>query len=126
MLSLPVGGKRVRPSRFVTVFGGQELFKFIPQVSSASPRCAGRDDPPDDQDGGDQQDETGVVHEGKVVGHGRGLWCGGSQCWVHGMGRIRCIWVDAVFHGWRCRSRGSSRFAAGAPSHAGYEMGSRI
>jgi len=125
MLSLPVGGKRVRPSRFVTVFGGQELLKFIPQVSSASPGCAAGDDPPDDQDGGDQQDEFGVVHEGIVV-HGRRLWCGGSQCLVHGIGRIRCIGVDAVFHGWRCRSRGSSRFAAGAPSHAGYEMCSRI
>ena len=118
MLSLPVGGKRVRPSRFVTVFGGQELLKFIPQVSSASPRCAARDDPPDDQDGGDQQDETGVVHEGMVV-HGRRLWCGGSQCLVHGMGKIRCIWVDAVFHGCRGRSRRSSRFAAGAQCRTG-------
>ena len=67
------------------VLGGQELLKLILQVFSASPTFAAGDDPPEDQDGGDQQDESGVVEEGKVEVHGRGLWRGGSQCLVHGM-----------------------------------------
>ena len=46
------------------VFGGQELLKFFPQVFSAFPRCAVGDQPREDQDGGDQEDESGVVMPG--------------------------------------------------------------
>lgn len=38
-----------------SVFGEQALFQFFPQVFSASPRGAGADQPPEDQDGGDQR-----------------------------------------------------------------------
>ena len=69
------------------VFGGQELLKFFPQVTPAFPRSAAGDDPREDQDGGDQQDETGVVEEGEVEVHGRGFWYGGSQSLDHDKGK---------------------------------------
>ena len=69
------------------VFGGQELLKFFPQVTPAFPRSAVGDQPREDQDGGDQQDETGVVEEGEVEVHGRGLWYGGSQSLDYEMGK---------------------------------------
>ena len=69
------------------VFGGKELLKFFPQVFSAFPRSAVGDQPREDQAGGDQQDESGIVQEGKVEVHGRVFWYGGSQSLDYEMGK---------------------------------------
>jgi len=68
-------------SRSVLVFGGQALLKLFPQFLPASPWCAAGDQPPEDQDGGDQDYEFGVFQEFRKVEHGGGIgWVGELDC----------------------------------------------
>ena len=71
-------------------FGEQKLLEFFPQAFSASPRSAGADQPPEDQDGGDQHYEFGVFQEFREVEHD------GETCRI---GELDCItnWFGLAF-----------------------------